>query len=65
MIDLERRYGLFSVRVWGLIVNLLANASALYGAARLLRDGSGLGFLVGGVVGTVVCIAVLAIPSRS
>ena len=43
MIDLDRRYGIWSGRVWGLIVNLLANALALYGLVGFLagRDPRG------------------------
>ena len=40
MIDLDRRYGIWSGRVWGLVVNLLANALALYGLVGFLRDGT-------------------------
>ncbi len=50
MIDLDRRYGLFSGRVWGLIVNLLANALALYGLTHYLRDGTHLAHLVAGLI---------------
>ena len=64
MIDLDRRYGIWSGRVWGLIVNLVANALALYGLVGFLRDGTHLLPLILGAVGTLVCILVLATPSR-
>jgi hypothetical protein len=64
MIVLDRRYGIWSGRVWGLIVNLSSNALALYGLAGFLRDGSNLVPLVLGVILTMACILVLAIPSR-
>jgi hypothetical protein len=64
MIDFDRRYGPFSGRVWGLIVNLGANALALYGLVGLLRDGTHVVPLAIGVVGTVACVLVLARPSR-
>lgn len=64
MIDLDRRYGLWSGRVWGLIVNLVANGLALYGLAWFLRDGTHLLPLVLGVVVTLICILLLARPSR-
>ena len=64
MIDLDRRYGPWSGRVWGLIVNLAANALALYGLVGYLRDGSRLPHLAIGLVVTVACILLLARPSR-
>ncbi len=64
MIDLDRRYGLWSGRVWGLIVNLLANALALYGLVGFLKDGTHLVPLAIGVVATIACILLLAMPSR-
>jgi hypothetical protein len=64
MIDLERRYGFLTGRVWGLIVNLLANALALYGLVGYLRDGTHVGPLVLGVLVTAACILILAKPSR-
>lgn len=64
MIDLERRFGWWSFRVWGLILNLAANALALYGLAGYLRDGSRLPHLVTGVLVTAACILILAKPSK-
>ena len=64
MIDLDRRYGPFSGRVWGLILNLAANALALYGLVGFLRDGTHLAPLAIGVAGTVACVLILARPSR-
>ena len=64
MIDLDRRYGIWPLRVWGLIVNLMANALALYGLVGFVRDGTHLVPLVLGVVVTLVCVLVLATPSR-
>ena len=64
MIDLERRYGFLTGRVWGLIVNLLANALALYGLVGYLRDGTHVAPLVLGVLVTAACILILAKPSR-
>lgn len=64
MIDIDRRYGPFTGRVWGLIVNLAANALALYGLVGVLRDGSRVVHLVVGAVATVVCVIILARPSR-
>ena len=64
MIDLDRRYGIWPLRVWGLIVNLMANALALYGLVGFVRDGTHLVPLVLGAIVTLVCVLVLATPSR-
>ena len=64
MINLDRRYGIWSGRVWGLIVNLVANALALYGLVGFLRDGTHLLPLILGILLTLACIFLLAMPSR-
>jgi len=64
MIDIDRRYGMFSGRVWGLILNLAANAVALYGLVGFLRDGTHVVLLTVGVVCTMACVAILARPSH-
>ncbi len=64
MIDLDRRYGLWSARVWGLVLNLLANTLALYGLVGFLRDGTHLVPLFLGILVTLACVLVLAMPSR-
>jgi hypothetical protein len=64
MIDIDRRYGPWSARVWGLILNLAANALALYGLAGYLRNGTRLPHLVIGLVVTAACIFTLARPSK-
>lgn len=64
MIDLDRRHGIWTARVWGLIVNLLANALALYGLVGFLRDGTHVAPLVLGILMTTACVLVLAKPSR-
>ncbi len=63
MIDLERRAGPLSLRVWGLILNFVGNTMALYGTAGVLRDGNGWPVLAIGLLVTVTCVLVLAIPS--
>jgi heme/copper-type cytochrome/quinol oxidase subunit 3 len=63
MIDLDRRYGIWSGRVWGLIVNLMANTLALYGLVGFLRDGTHLVHLIVGTLMTVACILILAMPA--
>ena len=62
---LERRIGPWSGRVWGLIANLAANGLLLWGISSLLRTGSGWAWIVTGAVGTVVCVAALALPASS
>ena len=64
MIDLDRRYGIWSGRVWGLIVNLIDNTMALYGLVGFLRDGTHLIPLIVGVLVTLACVLLLAIPNR-
>jgi hypothetical protein len=64
MIDLDRRYGIWSGRVWGLVVNLLANALALYGLVGFLRDRTHVFPLVLGTLVTLACVLLLAKPSR-
>jgi hypothetical protein len=64
VMDLDRRLGPWSLRVWGLIVNLCANALALYGAAGVVRDGSRLPLLIAGGLITLACVLILALPSR-
>jgi len=64
MIDIDRRFGPFSGRVWGLIANFAANAMALYGLVGYLRDGTHLVFLIGGLLVTAACVLLLAQPSR-
>ena len=62
---LERRIGPWSGRVWGLVLNLVANAVALWGVSSVMRTGSGWAWVVVGGAATAACIAVLARPARS
>ena len=62
---LKRRIGPWSGRVWGLVLNLVANAVTLWGVSLLLRTGSGWLWIVIGGLGTAVCMAALALPDRS
>jgi hypothetical protein len=52
-----------SWRVWGLILNFIGNALAIYGLAGLIRDGSRLPVFVVGAAVTLACILILAKPS--
>jgi len=64
MIDLDGRIGPLPVRAWGLILNFFGNALAVYGGIGLIQDGSRLPILIIGVALTVVCLLVLAKPSK-
>jgi len=64
MIDLQRKYGPFSGRVWGLILNVTGNALMLYGVAGMLRDGSRLFLFITGITITILCVAILAKPDK-
>lgn len=64
MIDLDRRRGPWSGRVWGLLLNLFANALALYGLAGYLQYGERVVHLALGSGLTAFCLLILAIPSR-
>ena len=64
MIDLEGRLGPLSVRAWGLILNFIGNALAVYGAIGFIQDGSRLLILIIGAGLTIVCLLVLAKPSK-
>ena len=64
MMSIDRKYGPFSGRVWGLIANLAANALALYGLVGVLRDGSRVVMLGIGLILTIACVLLLARPSR-
>ncbi len=62
-LDLERRLGPASLRVWLLVMNFGGNAVLLYGAVGLVENGSRLGWLGLGAIVTLGCISALALPS--
>lgn len=62
--DIDRRFGPLRLRAWFLVANFACNALALYGLSRVLVTGGGAAILAVGVVGTIVCLAVLSQPSR-
>jgi len=64
MIDLERRYGWWTARVWGLVLNFFSNALALFGLVGFIRDGTHFIPMMVGAVLSLTCILVLAQPSR-
>ena len=65
MINLERKIGPMRIRAWGLVLNMIANAIALYGLSRVLTGQGGWPMLILGVVLTVICIGVCAKPADS
>ena len=64
MIDLDGRLGPLPLRVWGLILNFIGNALAVYGAIGFFQDGSRLPMLIVGVGLTIICLLILANPSK-
>jgi len=63
MLDMDRKLGPWRLRVWGLALNLLGNAIALFGIVRVVRGGSPWLLVLGAAV-TIVCVAALALPAR-
>jgi len=63
MIDMDRNLGPWRLRVWGLVANFVGNVLALVGIVRVMRGGAPWLLVAGGVI-TVICVALLAIPSR-
>jgi hypothetical protein len=61
---LGKRLGPWPVRVWGLILNFIGNALAVYGAVEFIQDGSSLPILIIGVCLTLLCLLVLSVPNR-
>lgn len=64
MIDLDKKLGPVSLRIWGLILNFIGNFIALYGAAQFLKENSGPGLMILGIIMTIGCILFLAIPQK-
>lgn len=62
MINIDRRLGPWTGRVWGLILNFIGNGLAIYGAIGVIRDGSRMPMLILGLVLTIGCILLLARP---
>ncbi len=62
MLDMDRMFGPWRLRVWGLVLNLIGNAIALFGIVRVVRGGSPWLLAVGAGI-TIVCVAALALPA--
>jgi|GEM_PF-4510100 len=63
MIDLEKKFLGFRLRVWGLLVNFLANIIAVYGVVLAVKGEGAMLLLLGALI-TLFCVAVLAKPSK-
>lgn len=64
MIDLEKMLGPMRLRAWGLLANFAANVMALYGLSAALNGKGGTYWLITGITGTVVCLAILSRPAQ-
>lgn len=64
MIKLDKKIGPLTIRVWGLVLNFIGNAVAIYGAIGFIRNGSRLPLMILGIVITLTCILVLAKPTE-
>lgn len=62
--DLDAKLGPLTARAWGLILNFGFNALAMYGLSRTIRGAGGEIVLALGTIGTLVCLLILARPSR-
>lgn len=61
---LNKKYGPFSGRVYGLIFNLIANGVAIHGAINHIIKGQPSTEMHAGIIATVVLCLILAIPSK-
>ena len=64
MINLETKVGPMRLRAWALILNMIANAIALYGLSRVLVEQGGWTLLTTGSLLTILCIAICARPAE-
>lgn len=64
MLNIDKKIGPWPMRVWGLVLNFIANAVAIYGAVGYIQNGSRLPLLIFGIVVTLICILALAKPSE-
>ena len=63
MLDMDRRLGPWRLRVWGLVLNLIGNAIALFGIVQVVEGGSPLLLVIGGGI-TMACVVALGLPAR-
>lgn len=62
--NLDKKYGRFSLRVYGLILNFVFNFLALYGAAIYLKKGAAPTLMIIGLGLTLGCIILLSKPQK-
>jgi len=62
--DLDKKYGIFTLRIWGLVLNFIANFLAMYGTAKYFKDEMGPALMILGLVLTVLCIGILSKPQQ-
>ncbi len=62
--NIDKKLGPLSLRIWGLILNFIANFVALYGAAQFFKGNTGPGLMILGIIITIACILILAIPQK-
>ncbi len=65
MINLEKKIGPLKLRAWGLIINFIANAVALYGLAIYFNESGSAFTMILGISLTVITILVVSIPSQA
>ena len=65
MVNLETKVGPMRLRAWALILNMIANAIALYGLSRVLVEQGGWALLTTGSLLTLLCIAICARPAEA
>ena len=61
---LDRKYGPFSGRLWGLFANFFANGVAVYGAIKHMVHGEDPKTMYAGLIASAVICMVVAIPSK-
>ena len=64
IINLEKKLGPMRLRAWVLILNMIANAIALYGLSQVLAVQGGWFLLTTGSLLTIVCICICARPAE-
>lgn len=61
---LDKKYGPFTGRGWGLFVNFFANALAIHGAMKYMLSGGNPGEMYLGLATTLLVCLIIAVPSK-
>lgn len=61
---LDQPLGPMRVRAWGLCLNMVTNAIALYGLSQVLANNGGAVTLALGASASLILIALIAVPSK-